>query len=342
MDDVGRDSSSPRKRRVPGIRVLIILLVLVLEIFAALYIYSTTSGGAQGPVIFPSMTTSSGGTTTTATTRTVVPDKISVKSATIENDTLMLEVHNSGPNETTLLTISSICTPGFKSCYSYQALSGSLYQSTFVLPAGKTFPENLTKVCTAAIAKCGNYLPSANSTYYMQINFTFADHSVVTVPVSAFANDTWSSRLTGVTGAGSQTLGINESNLFGELNVTVLANDSLPYASWETRLNLFSSPTTGFAQTVATNSTGCAGSPPSGVIFKSGGKLLNVTYTADCSQPLVVEVPLTSVQTGITVGSYYLVAVCDTTHISSPKGYPDNSPSSNDCFALWVQAKAEK
>ena len=333
---------APRRKR-SGVKYLVVGLVLALEIFAALYLYTNPGAASQVPFLGPVPTSSTTASTTSTTTRTVIPDKIQVKSAVFENDTLMMDVHNVGPNGTSSLTISSVCTPGFRSCFSYKSLSGSAYQATFVLPAGKSFPENLTGVCAVAIANCGKYLPVANGTYYLQLNFTFTDRSVVSVPVTVMGNSTWSERPTGVIGVGLPSLTVNGSDFFGQLNVTVTANDSLPYASWDTKLDLYSAATDSFSDGVLTNSTGCAGSPPSGVNFKSNGKLLNVTYIADCSQPVFVIVPYTTVQTGVSVGSYYLVSVCDTTQISYPSGYPDNGGSHGlACFAVWAEATVLK
>ena len=320
-------------------KYLAVVLVLMLEVFAALFLYSTPAASSAVTFVIPTTAQSSSSTAQTTTTTAPVPDKVSVKSpAIIVNDTVEMEVHNLGPSETNLLTVWSVCTPSFKSCYSYKALSGSTYQSTFDLPAGKTFLESLKGVCTVAIKGCADYLPVVNATYYLELNFTFADHSVVTVPVTAVSNDTYSRRLNAITQLGLPSMGLNTTSFGGTMNVTVSANDSLPYASWDTKVNFFSSTTDSYSDSILTNSTGCAGSPLSGVKFYSGGKrIVNVTYSASCSSPLTVTIPFTSVQTGITVGSYALVAVCDTTQISSPKGYPNNAPKADACFAAWVK-----
>jgi hypothetical protein len=212
---------------------------------------------------------------------------------------------------------------------------------TFDLPTGKMFVANLTGICTMAVPSCRSYLPVANATYYFQITVGFTDGSKVTVPVSAIATNTWSPYPNAVLGIAPPSLEVNQASLTGQLNVTVTVNGSLPYASWTTKLYGYLKPLDAFSGTLLTNSTGCMGSTPE-TGFKSSGKPLNVTFTGDCTQPVTVTTDFYTVLTGITAGTakapvYYSVAICDTTAISSPKGYPDHGAYATYYFALWVK-----
>ncbi len=335
--------SRPRKRG-NGIYV-VVALVVTLELIAVLYLYAFPSGGATGQVTFPTSAstgataTGSAGTASTskATTTTTThppPDVIKVPSASISNDSLYMAVHNLGPNATTLLSVTGVCTPKFQACYDYKALAGSYLHETFVLPAGQTFNASLSRVCTIAISSCKSYLPVANATYYLQVTFTFSDGSTVLVHVSATANNTWSPYPTAILGITSPSLTVAPANLTGLFNVTVDLNDSLPYASLATKLDGYLKPSNAFSGTILTNSTGCLGSGTGN--FTVDGRPLNVSFTADCSQPLTVAVSFSTVLTGITPGPYYSVAIRDTTDIDKPAGNPDYDAHSAFYFAVWV------
>jgi|GEM_PF-946846 hypothetical protein len=320
--------------------------IILLEVILALYLYSNPVGGAsQNPFIGTTSTTTTTTKPTVTTTKTTAPpkkvDKIEVESALIVNDTLMMKVHNLGPSATHILAVASVCTPGFQTCYNYKSVAGAYRQETFVLPAGRTFAANLSKVCIIAIPNCRTFLPVANATYYVQIKFTFADGQTVLVPVSAMANDTWSPYYTAIMGVTSASVVTNPLNLTGLLNVTVTLNDSLPYASWTTLLQGQPQSSSAFSKVLLTNKTGCAGSASGN--FTEGGKPINVTFTADCSQPLPVNIEFSTVLIGIGPGPYYVLVVRDTTDIDTPAGYPNyDAPNHTFAyesnFAIWIQA----
>lgn len=317
---------------------VVVALIILLEIIAAIYIYSHPVGGqSQTSFVFPtsSTTTSSTSSTTTKTTTPPPADHIKVESAAIVNGTLTMEVHNLGPSATNLLTVTGVCSPGFQTCYNYKSLAGANYQETFVLPAERTFVANLSGVCTIPISGCKSYLPVANMSYYLQVKFGFADGTSVLVSFSAAANDTWSPRRTAILSIASPSLVVAPANLTGLLNVTLTLNDSLPYASWTTLLDGYLKPSSAFSGTILTNATGCMGSGTGN--FTSDGHRLAANFTGDCSQPQQVAVGFDTVLTGIAPGPYYALVVRDTTDIDKPAGYPDNDPGNYTQFALWVQ-----
>lgn len=315
-----------------------VALIILLEVIVAIYLYSGTAGGAsQAPFVIPTSATTSSGSTTKTTTTTTHPtaDSIKVVSAVIANDILTMKVHNLGPSATNLLTLASVCNPGFQTCRSYGALAGAAYKQTFVLPAKTTFLENLSKVCTMPISGCKSYLPVTNATYYLQVQFGFADGTSVLVPVKAVANGTWSPSVTAIQNITSPSLVVAPANLTGVLNVTVAVNDSLPYASWTTLLEGFPKPSGVFGGIMLTNKTGCMGGGTGN--FTADGRPLVANFTGDCSQSQQVMVSFSTVLTGISPGPYYMLVVRDTTDIDKPTSYPNNDPGSYAQFALWVQ-----
>lgn len=301
-------------RRGIALKYVVVAWIILLEIFAAVYLYANpVSGASQNPFF---IATSTSTTTTTKTTTThQKPDQIKVESALIVNDTLMMKVDNEGPSSTTELRFMDLCTPGFGQCYDYKKMAGGYYSHTFVLPAGNTFILSMPGVCVIAIPGCKTYLPVANATYALEVNFQFADGQSVLVPVTAKASNTWSSRLTSIMGA-TPLLTVYPKTLTGILNVTVDVNSTVPRASWETLLDGYMKPNSAFSGTIISNKTGCSA----------------------CST-LRVIMNFTTVLTGITSGTYYSVVIRDTTDLpnnSTEHGFPDNTihPSS---FALWVE-----
>jgi hypothetical protein len=322
------------------VKHVLVALIILLEIIVAIYLYSSTSGGqTPAPFAIPTSatTTSSASTVTKTSTTTTHPpvDQIKVESAVIINDTLRMEVHNLGPSTTSLLTLASVCNPGFQTCHSYASLAGAYYKQTFVLPANRTFMANLTRVCAVPISSCRSYLPVANNTYYLQVKFGFVDGTSVLVPVTAMANDTWSPYITAIEDITSPSLVVAPPNLTGLLNITVMVNDSLPSASWTTLLDGYQKSSGAYSGTLLTNSTGCMGSGTGN--FTSDGHKLVANFTGDCSQPLRVIVSFSTVLTGVVPGSYYALVVRDTTDIDKPAGYPNNDPGSFTTFVVWVQ-----
>jgi hypothetical protein len=303
---------------------------------------NSVSGESQNPFVAAPTKTA---TTSTSTVTTQKPaDHISVSPAVINNGTLMMTVKNSGPSTTQLLTVTDVCTPGFKACYDYNKLAGSYYTTTFVLPAAKTFVANLTGVCTMALPKCKAYLPIANATYFLTIKFDFADGSSVTVPVSAKANNTWSPHNTAVTGVWP-SMTVVPANFTVRLNVTLAVNQSTPWGSFNTLLEGSSATSKGYTLPILSNQTGCENADVMGTENFSGdghrgGPLVN--YTGDCTVPLMILLNATTVMTGITPGAYYALVVRDVTDIDQPPGYPNfDGPSHTfawwSSYALWIQ-----
>jgi hypothetical protein len=304
-------------------KLLAVGWIVLLEVVAAIYLYTGSAGG-QGETLFTFPTTStpgssSSGSSSSSTTHPPT-DVVKVESAAIVDDTLMMKVHNLGPSTTNLLTVISICTPAPQVCYNYRTMAGSYFQETFVLPPKRIFMANLTGVCTIAISSCKTYFPVANETYYLEVKFSLIDGTTVTVPVSATANNTWSKYPSAVTGIGSSSLKVVPANLTGMLNVTVNVNSSLPYASFTTKLDGYLKPSSAFSGTILTNDTGCGGA-----------------FSSDCSAPVTVISRFYTVLTGIIPGPWYAVVVRDTTDIDNKTGgFPDADvhPSS---FAIWVR-----
>jgi hypothetical protein len=331
------------KRRVSA-KLVAVVWILFLELLVATYVYTTAAGGqSQTAITFPTTSTkttttsTTSKTSTTTTTTSKISDKITVVAASIANDTLSMLVHNLGPSSTELLTLESLCTPKFQTCYGYAAMARSAYKSTFVLPAKKSFLDNLTGICVIAIPSCKGYLPINGSTYYYEVQFTFADGSNVVVPVTAEANNTWSPYPTAILGIGSAALPIYSSNLTATLSATITANDSLPYASWTTSLDGYTKAGSAFSGPILTNETGCEGSPVAPVsTFSVPRGALN--FTASCSSPVGVVMGFTSVLTGIAPGPYFAVVVRDTTDIDRPSGLPNYDAYPYFAFAEWVQA----
>jgi hypothetical protein len=308
-------------------KLLAVGWIVVLEVIAAIYLYTGPAGEGQIPITFPTSTpanTSSSSSTVKSTTHPPA-DQVKVVNATIDSDTLRMVVTNLGPSTTQTLAVTGICTPGpVKSqvCYAYRSMAGASYQETFVLPPKKSFLANLSGVCVIAISSCKTYLPVANSTYYLQITFSYADGTAVLVPVSATATNTWSKYPTAITDLTLASLKIVSANLTGLLNVTVGVNSSLPFATFTTKLDGYFKPSNAFSGTILTNDTGCGG-----------------TFSSDCSQPVIVLARFYTVLTGITPGPWYSVVVRDTTDIDNKTGgFPDNDVHSST-FAIWVLGK---
>lgn len=304
-------------------KLLAVGWIVLLEVVAAVYLYTGSAGG-QGQTLFtfPTTTPSSSSSASTSGSSTTHPplDVVKVESAAIVDDTLMMKVHNLGPSTTNLLTVSNICTPAPQVCYNYRTMAGSYFQEIFVLPPKKIFMANLTGVCVVAISSCKTYFPVANVTYYLQVKFGFVDGTTVLVSVSAMANNTWSKYPSAVTGISSSSLKVVPANLTGILNVTVDVNSSLPFATFRTKLDGYLKPSSAFSGTILTNDTGCGG-----------------TISSDCSAPVTVISRFYTVLTGITPGPWYAVVVRDTTDIDNKTGgFPDADvhPSS---FAIWVK-----
>ncbi len=342
-------------RRGVTAKYVAVAWIVFLEVIVALYLYSNPVGGESQNPFVPStsaaITTSKTTKTTTTTTSSKPSDKIEVESALIVNSTLTMKVHNLGPSATNLLAVTNVCSPGFQTCSTYKSLTGAKYQRPFNLPAGRTFNENLTGVCTVPISGCKNYFPVANATYYLKITFSFTDGNAALVPISVMANNTYPPfpHETAILNITSPSLVVTPANLTGLLNVTLGLNSSQPYAQWTTLLNGYSSTSKSFSQNLLINKTGgCVGTevdnatddgvPLDQVISARG-------YTADCSQPLAAAQSFSTVFVNIVPGSYYLLAIRDLTDVDQPSGYvnydgPNHTFGWESFFALWIKCTA--
>ncbi|MGD0476598.1 MAG: hypothetical protein ABSB29_00335 [Nitrososphaerales archaeon] len=312
-------------RRGVTVKVAAVVLIVLLEVTAVLYLYmNPVQGESQNPFVIPTSTTTKSTTTSSTTTKVTThppADRVAVESALISNDTLTMEVRNLGPSTTQLISVRAVCSPGFQTCYDYRRLAGGYYQTRFVLPAGNTFKENMSRICVIAIINCKNYLPVANNTYYFQIRFKFADGASATVPVSAMANNTWSRYPTAIMSIPLSSLRIVPRNLTGMLNVTLTINDSLPAAAtFTTLLYGYLKPSNAISGRILNNDTGCG----------SG-------FAADCSQNVSVIVNFYTVLTGIAPNHYFSLVVRDTTDIDNATGAPNNDIGHHTTwFALWL------
>ena len=325
--DTGSSYSRPSRMRGGTTWLAILAVVLIALMVGAYFYYSTEGSGGPGTFDFPASFSTSRvvSTAPTTTTNTLPPDQVAVESAVIRNGTLALKVMNKGPSSTSSLTLTGLCTPGFLTCYDYRGMAGAYRRIVFVLPAKKTFMENLTGVCTMPIPGCLSYNPVSGTSYYLQVQFGFVDGQYVTVPVAVKCNSTWARYPTAITNVTLPVLSTFSNNLTGVFSVTVTVNSSLTSlcktacVGFSTVLDGYLKPSNGFSGALLTNSS-----------IACGG---NSSF--DCSMPLTATVKFSTVLTGIDSGPFYAVVVHDTTNIVKPLGLPNRSRPVS--FALWVQ-----
>ena len=300
-------------------------LVLILVI-ASVYLYYNPSGrGGQNTFSFPTSSTTTKSTSTTSSTSHPPPDQATVDSAVINNGTLSMHVLNKGPGTTSSLTVMSLCTPAFRTCYDYKGMAGAYTRIVFVLPPKRSFVANMTGVCTMPIPSCHAYYPVAGSNYYLQVKFSYADGQSVLVPIIAMANSTWSRYPTAILNVSDPSLMTFSENLSGIMSVSVTVNSSLTdfcfrdCVGFTAQLDGYLKPSNGFSGILLTNKT-----------IRCGG---NSTF--DCTVPLTATLRFYTVLTGIIPGPYYAIIVRDTTDIATPPHLP-NYHRHPSAFALWV------
>ncbi len=271
-----------------------LVIVLAIEITAVYYDVYASPNTYTGPTyVIPTSTTHSVTTTTSATVRPPPPNVLVLKSALINNGTLILDMQNKGPSETTDMVVTNICSPGFVNCMTYGRAAGRSYQSIYVLPVGREFKANFTGICFFPIVGCSHYFPVATSSYYIDVRFDFVKGNPVYMPIVALANNTWARR-TSVTNITSSITGY-VGNLTGRLNVTVTVDNNIYFAvNYTTSINTWRSSSSGYNWAIVSNKTGC------------GGSLAN-----DCSTPIPGVTTFNLVQTGVYPGAYYAVVVRD-------------------------------
>ncbi len=280
----GKGGKSEKTERKPKngrrVKIAAVGLILLLEFGAFVYIDPGFFGvgGSSVSITFP--TTSNTPTTTTKTsTKTTGPNGVQIESALIFNDTLSMEVVNNGTTWTKAVSVQYVCTPGFAGCYEYKGIAGKTLTKPFYLaPSGK-YTENITKVCVVPKSPCGEYLPVANYTYYLGVQFSFSSGPSVSVLLPLKVNDTYPAN-SYIVGLGF-TLYEFPNNETGRLNATVLADPGTSEAKYSGYLFEEGSKHA-FNGLLITNSTRC------------GGKS-NVT----CTTALPLSYSFSMVQTGI-------------------------------------------
>ncbi|QQG49494.1 MAG: hypothetical protein HY247_04130 [archaeon] len=278
-------SDKARDRR--HAKIAAIGLIAVIEIGAALYFF-----GLQTPkvVFVPPTETTTKSTATTSTT--VAPPPIAIRTAGIYNDSLRLTVKNNGPLPTQNLSVTKICTPGFQTCYDYGKFAGKPYSKIFVLPSGKEYVDNLTRICVMPIIHCSRYFPVVNATYYFNVKFSFDGGSSVTLPVTAKTNNTYAPR-TSVFEITPQLTSFS-GNLSGRMMVTITVNDTLDGANYTASLDVYAAKT-GYTMSVLSNRTGCG-----------------LAWGTDCADGVTIVSSFSTVDTGIgTGGNFYALVIND-------------------------------
>lgn len=244
---------------------------------------------------------------------------ITVNSAQLgSNDTLSVSVVNNGQSSTKTIQALEACSPVFTQCQDLNA-----YVSTFVLPSGSSYVENLTipqEGFSSNLAP-GWGAPIKGQIYYFKLGVTFANGDSQDLDVSAtttghynFANPFGQSETVSVTSVDSSSLEVF-GNLSGHMSI-VLTLDN-PFSSQITAdlLN-----TTDYSSGIPVQTTlvaatsGCSSGYSCPNVIEAGPS--QVTLAADFS----------SVTTGVSSGTYYIVTV---------------NFANYGTYFLWVQAQKE-
>jgi len=324
--DTGSSYSRPSPLRRGTTWLAIVAVILIALMVGAYFYYGSAETGSPSTFDFPGSFSTGrlASTASTSATTTLPPDQVTVESAVINSGTLAMRVLNGGPSETSSLTLTGLCMPGFTVCYDYKGMAGAYYHIVFALPAKRTFVANLTGVCTMPIPSCRAYYPVFGSLYYVQVTFGFTDGQTVLVPVTVKCNSTWARFPTAITNVTLPVLTTFPKNLTGVFSVTVTVNSSLTSfcktacVGFSTILDGYLKPSNGFSGILVSNSS-----------VTCGG---NSTF--DCTVPITTIYKFSTVLSGITSGRIYAVVVRDTTNIVKPPGLPTRSRPVS--FALWV------
>lgn len=309
MTEVPERRESRRRTKVAAI-----VLILLLEIGAIIYLSGFSSAAPKGPTFtytFPTTTTSK--TTTSKTTTSTAPpaNLVSINSALIFNDTLSMNITNLGTHWTKSISIIGICTPDLKDCYNYQTLSGRSTSKIFALAPKAEFVENITGVCGVPVQGCRAYQPVANFTYYYAVRFTFESGNPVILPVVAKANNTYPPKST-IQGLSYQ-LNVSLRNSNGTLALNLLINDSTSAGNFSMTMLTRTGKRNMFRLPLLTNRTGCGGS-----------------MDVDCSSGNVTMLTgFSTVETGIGT-PFFLPPYMLTAHALN------GSVNRNLNFAIWV------
>jgi hypothetical protein len=242
---------------------------------------------------------------------------ITVTSAQLgNNDVLTMNVENNGQSSTKTIQALDACAPDFSQCEDLNA-----YSSTFVLPSGNSYIENLTipQVGFSSYIAPGWGAPVTGQTYYFKVGVTLAngdsqdvDISAITTGHYAFSNFFGQPNPVSITAVDSSSLEVF-GNLSGRMSIVLTLNSTLSTLITANLLNATDSSSGAPEQATlvtASNGASCGDSCPN--IIPQGPS--QVTLAADFS----------SVTTGVSAGTYYIVTV--------------NFENYATCF-LWVQAQ---
>ena len=298
--------------------LIIGIIVIILVAAGAFYYYD---GGS-----LPSL----GSTSTTIG----AASPIVVKSAQLQNNgTLMVDLDNNGQSSTKTIQVLDACSPDFSYCESLSsAPTTSSAPITFVLPPGSEFVENIT------LAQCG-YLsnispcwgaPIHGQTYYFKLGITFDGGNSIDMPIAATASGTFPLCITCISLSAPtpqsnaiSIVGINSSsvelfgNLSGRMAIVLKLDRSLPSSITADLLNTPS----GIPPTQETLVSASAGSSNCGT--SAAGAPLNCNCL-NCPRSATLVATLSTVTTGISPGTYYMVSISITNYGS---------------YFLWVQAQ---
>ncbi|MGD1055444.1 MAG: hypothetical protein ABR867_05115 [Nitrososphaerales archaeon] len=211
-------------------------LVVAMEIGAFVFIYPMVAG-PQGPGITFTFPTTHPKTSTTKTTHLTnqTANKVVVKSATISDGSLKLDIKNTGTVWTKNLTVSAICSSDLLDCYSYKALAGHVLTRTFALAPKSEYVYVIAGVCVVPLPSCAMYHPVTNFSYYYAVTVGFETGPSAIFPVTATATNTSPHNLSfqGIT----YTLKASPKVGQGELNLNILLNPVVHVASFVVSMN---------------------------------------------------------------------------------------------------------
>ncbi|MBI3858868.1 MAG: hypothetical protein HY296_01300 [Thaumarchaeota archaeon] len=263
---------SPRRGRL--LKIAALGIVIAIEIGAFVYLYPSL--GKAPPAVtftFPhSTTTSHTGAATTSTKS--ASNSVVVKAAIIRENSLAMDVMNTGKVWTKRLMVTGLCTSDFKDCYSYEFSAGKPLNLTFALGPSMEYVFSIPKVCVVPILSCHEYHPVINNSYYFAITVVYTSGPPSIIPVKAKAVNTYphTAALQAMT-AQIQTFSKNGS---GRLTVNIGLRTSVTSASFVVRL-LSQSGSSGFTIRLPYEVISCGGS--SSVSCSSGALTLVQTFS---------------------------------------------------------------
>jgi len=284
-------------------------LILLLLVSTLVYLFPVPQSQAI-TFSFPTVPSKS---TTRTTIPTRPPPSVVVKSAILYEDTLDLDVKNTGTVWTKNVTVVGICTPGFKNCFSYKAFAGHPLTANFALAPQEEYVYSSPHMCVVPVASCHHFYPVAGSSYYFEVSIGYINGASVALHLYVKAVHAFPlySTVQGLT----YQLDTSDSNGSGRLTVKIFMNSSLASANF-TGATYTRAGKGEFTQQLLYGTTGCGGNWPTSC---SSGKLAMVNT-------------FSTVWTGIGTPAYplpYLLLVRDLTV---------RGPPAPIYFAAWVQA----